>query len=404
MRFGLFRGVDLGGVARIVSASDQSILPRELFLLDPEVAFLNHGSFGATPRPVFEKYQHWQRELEREPVDFFLRRSPDLLRNARRALADEVHAADDELVYVVNATTGLNIIARALKLGPGDEVLTTDHEYGAIERMWRFICRKTGATLKPQPIPLPVNTPEEFVERFWAGVTTRTRVISISHITSPTALRFPVQEICRRARASGIISVVDGAHTIGQIPLDLTALGADFYSSNTHKWLCAPKGSAFLYARREVQGLLEPLVVSWGYDALLTTSGSTFIDQQEWTGTRDISAWLAVPDALAFCREHNWDNVRTRCHELVREARAAISKLTGLPPLSPDSLDWFVQMATLPLPPCDAKRLHLQLYERFRVEVPIVEWGGRQFVRVSIQAYNSPRDVERLLDGLRQLL
>ncbi|MCX7839008.1 MAG: aminotransferase class V-fold PLP-dependent enzyme, partial [Anaerolineae bacterium] len=215
---------------------------KDEFLLDPNIVFLNHGSFGATPRVVFEAYQRWQRELERQPVEFLGRRFADLMRTARAALAEYVHADANDVVYVPNATTALNIVARSLPLQPGDEILTTDHEYGAMNRMWRFIARKTGAVYRAQPIPVPVTTPEDFIEQLWAGVTSRTRVVFLSQITAPTALIFPVREICRRARDAGIISIVDGAHAIGQIPLDLEDIGADFYTSNLHKWLCCPKG------------------------------------------------------------------------------------------------------------------------------------------------------------------
>jgi isopenicillin-N epimerase len=304
---------------------------------------------------------------------------------------------------VPNATTGLNIVARSLKLDPGAEILTTDHEYGALDRTWRFLCSKTGARYAVKAIPVPVTTPAGFVERFWAGVTPRTRVIFLSHITSPTALIFPIQEICRRARQAGIISIVDGAHAVGQIPLNMEEIGADFYSSNLHKWLCCPKGSAFLYARREMQALVEPLVVSWGYQAE-KPGASRFIDEQEWTGTRDIAAFLATPEAIRFYEEHYGDEVRGRCHSLAQYARERITELTGLAPLSPDSPGWYMQMVTLPLPPCDPERVKAKLYDEFRVEIPIVVWQGKPHVRVSIQAYNTQEDVERLVQGLAALL
>lgn len=378
-------------------------LPRDLFLLDPEIAFLNHGSFGATPRPVFEKYQAWQRELEWQPVEFLGRRLTGLLHTARRELAEYVHTAPDNLVYVPNATTGLNIVARSLHLKPGDEILTTDHEYGAMERMWRFLCRQAGTVLKAQPVPVPVTTADDFVETLWSGVTPRTRVLFLSHITSPTALIFPAQEVCLRARAAGLLTIVDGAHAVGQIPLDLEALGADFYSSNAHKWLCAPKGAAFLYTRPEMQPRVEPLVISWGYEAE-TPSDSRFIDEQEYTGTRDYSAFLTVPAAIRFCEEHHWEGVRARCHTLAQQVRARVTALTGLPPLSPDSTDWYMQMVTLPLPPCDPAQLKTRLIDEFRVEVPVMVWKGQPFLRVSVQAYNTQQDVDRLLDALEQLL
>lgn len=374
---------------------------RSAYLLSPEVVFLNHGSFGACPRPVFEAYQRWQLELERQPVEFLGRRFPDLMRSAREALAAFVGAAAEDLVYVPNATVAVNIVARSLRLQPGDEVLATDHEYGAMDRAWRFVCAKRGARYLTQPVPVPVDEPAALVEAFWRGVTPRTRVIFLSHITSPTALIFPVQAICQRAREAGILCVVDGAHTVGQIPLDLEALGADVYTSNCHKWLGAPKGSAFLYVRAACQPLIEPLIVSWGWQSE-APGPSRFVDEQEWTGTRDIAAYLATPAAIAFQRDYAWDTVRAGCHGLAAETQRRVSALTGLPPLS--SPAWFAQMVSLPLPPCEGAALKARLYDEFRVEVPIVTWQDRHFVRVSLQAYNSPGDVDRLIQGLRALL
>jgi isopenicillin-N epimerase len=372
-------------------------------MLDPEVAFLNHGSFGATPRVVFEAWQGYQRDMERNPVDFFARRFSAAMREAREALAGFVGAAPENLVFVPNATTALNTVARGLALGPGDEIVTTDHEYGAMDRMWRFVCHKTGAVYKPVPVPLPVGTAEECIERIWSGVTERTRVLFVSHITSPTALTLPVAELCRRARAAGVLSVVDGAHVAGQLPLDLDGLGADVYTSNAHKWLCAPKGAAFLFVRPEVQPMVEPLVVSWGGEAF-TPTGRPFLDEQQWAGTRDISAFLAVRDAIRFQREHDWDRVRRDCHALVRHARERIGALTGRPHLCPDGAGWFMQMAAMPLPDGDATVLGEELWRRFRIEVPIVCRQGRNLLRVSVQAYNTADDIERLAAGLEQLL
>jgi isopenicillin-N epimerase len=380
---------------------------RDLFLLRSDIVFLNHGSFGACPRPVFETYQAWQLELERQPVEFLGRRFDALLRAARKELGAYLHADPEDLAYVPNATTGLNIVARSLSLQPGDEVLSTGHEYGALDRTWRFIRHKQGARYLSHAPPMPLESREQVVEAVWAGVSERTRVLFLSHITSPTALIFPVEELVHRARTAGLLTVVDGAHTPGQIPIDLAALGADFYVGNCHKWLCAPKGSAFLYARREVQHLLEPLVVSWGWedrpDSFAKSVGS-FLAEQQWQGTRDIAAYLSVPAAIQFQAEHNWTRVRAECHELLREARRRIEELTGLPPICPDSPDWYAQMAAFPLPPCDAVAFKQRLYDEFSIEVPIIEWNGRQFLRVSIQGYNTPDDVETLVAGLKVLL
>jgi isopenicillin-N epimerase len=210
---------------------------RRSFLLDPKVIYLNHGSFGAIPKPVFDIYQHWQRELERQPVEFLGRRTTDLLAESRAALADYLGTQADNLVYVTNATYGVNIVARSLSLGPGDEVLATEHEYGACDRTWRFLSQKHGFTYINQPISTPICSGEEFVERSWQGVTPRTKVIFLSHITSPTAAIFPVAEACRRARTEGILTLVDGAHAPGQVPVNLEEIDADFYPGNLHKWI-----------------------------------------------------------------------------------------------------------------------------------------------------------------------
>jgi isopenicillin-N epimerase len=373
------------------------------FLLRPGIAFFNHGSFGACPRPVFEVFQNRQRELESQPVEFLGRRIRGLLAEARARLAAYVGAQADHLVFVPNATYGVNIVARSLDLRPGDEVLSTDHEYGAADRAWRFNCEQRGVRYINQPIALPVANATAIVDQLWAGVTERTRVIFLSHITSPTALIFPVDQVCRRARAAGIMTVIDGAHAPGQIDLALEALGVDFYSGNCHKWLCAPKGAGFLYARPEHQSLLQPLVVSWGWRSD-NPGVSPFLDYFEWPGTHDPAAYLSVPAAIDFQAEHHWPAVRAACHRLLLDTSRRIAELTGLPPISPDTEDWWVQMRTLPLPPCDVETVKARLWDEYQIEVPFVTWNGQQFIRVSIQAYNSPNDIDRLVEGLKQIL
>ena len=373
------------------------------FLLRQDVAFFNHGSFGACPRPVFEAYQTWQRELETEPIDFLGRRARGLLQQGRRHLADFVGTTADNLVFVSNVTHGVNIVARSLKLEPGDEVLAPNQEYGAAEKAWIFVCRQRGARYLTQPISLPVSDPDSFVDQFWAGVTERTRVIFMSHITSPTALIQPVAQICRRAREAGILTVIDGAHAPGQIELALDELGADFYTGNCHKWLCAPKGAGFLYARPERQALLDPLIVGWGWENP-NTDRPQFISNFEWLGTDDPAAYLTVATAIDYQLERNWPQVRLACHALARQARQEIQALSGLPQICPDSTDWWMQMCTIPLPPNTPENASQRLWEEFRVEVPISKrWGGF-YIRVSVQAYNTPQHVERLLEGLKVLL
>lgn len=374
---------------------------RDLFLLRPDVVFLNHGSFGACPREVFAEYQRLQAELEAEPVDFLhtARSLPARLAGARDALAAFVGARRDDLVFVPNATWGGNVVARSLALAAGDEVLTTDHEYGAMERAWEFACGKAGARLVRAELPLPLGDPQEVVEAVWARVTPRTRVLALSHVTSPTALVLPVAGLVARARAQGILSFIDGAHAPGLLPLDLDALGADFYTGNCHKWLLSPKGAGFLHVRAAAQDLVEPLAVSWGWHAD-APGPSRFIDEHEWTGTRDPSACLAVPAALAFRHRHAWDDVSARCRDLALAARGAL--LAELRTAAPAAADpWLTQMVAVPLPPVDGARLGAALRGRHGIEVPVTSHAGRPWLRVSVQAYNSQRDIDLLLDALR---
>ena len=378
---------------------------KEHFHLDPTIHFLNHGSFGATPRPVFEAYQEWQLRLERQPVLFLGRELSGLLQESRQALGDYLNSSADDLIYIPNATHGVNIAARSLDLKLGDEILTTDHEYGACDYTWDFVCTKTGAKYIHQSIPLPVGTEDEIVEQFWKCVTSQTKAIYLSHISSSTALRFPVEKICQRARSAGILSIIDAAHSPGQIPVDLQLMGADIVFGNCHKWMLAPKGSAFLYVRSEIQDLINPLVVSWGMNPTPEiATGSRFVDILQWTGTKDPAAALTVPTAIQFMKDHNWENVRYQCHALLRQAIERICDLTELPPLYPLDSDFYSQMGIAPLPKSDLAILKSRLYDEYQIEVPLSQWQDRQFVRISIQGYNTQGDVDALVDSLKVLL
>ena len=375
--------------------SDGTGLRRE-FLLDPGVTFLNHGSFGACPRAVFERYQRWQRELEHQPVLFLARRLEELLAEARAALGDYVGADPDDLVFVPNATVAVNIAAWAIGLEAGDEVLATDLEYGALDLTWERVCDQAGARYVRAPIPLPVESSEQLVDAIWAKAGPRTRVLFLSHHTSGTALTLPVGELCRRARERGIVTVVDGAHVPGHLPLHLRALDADYYGGNCHKWLCAPKGAGFLYVRHELQRDVHPRVISWGYEG----DDPSFLSRHEKQGTRDPSAYLTVPEAIEWQRHHDWDAVRERCHELARRARNEL----GLEPIAPDSPDFYGQMISLRLPPTAPDDLHERLYDEHRIEIPTFERDGGRFIRASFQGYNDAGDLERLRAALDVLL
>jgi isopenicillin-N epimerase len=381
---------------------------RSHFLLDPGITFLNHGSFGACPRPVFEALQHWQREMERNPVDFLGRRSAGLLAQARAALASHLGAQAAHLIFVPNATTGVNVVARSLALAPGDEVLATNHEYGACLATWQRECDRAGARLTLVDIPLPFER-EAFVPRLMACVGPRTRLIFASHLASTTALVFPVQALCAQARERGVLTLIDGAHAPGQLPLSIDALGADFYTGNAHKWLCAPKGSAFLHARPEHHPHLHATVTSWGYVAgtgghtgFDAYTGSTLLERRlQWQGTRDFAAWLAVPAAIDFQRQHDWPSVQARCHAMAVALMHRVAQRTGLPPIAADAD--FAQMVPLAVPHDDAEALRARLFDEHRIEVPVTRHDGRSFVRVSVQGYNDEADLTRLEAALDAL-
>ncbi|HLO34254.1 MAG TPA: aminotransferase class V-fold PLP-dependent enzyme, partial [Anaerolineales bacterium] len=316
-----------------------------------------------------------------------------------------LNAAVDELVYIPNATHGVNIVAHSLQLQPGDEILTSDHEYGACDYTWDFICGKMSAHYLHQSISLPVASEAEVVEEFWRGVSSRTKAIYLSHISSSTALRLPVEKICQRARQAGILSIVDAAHSPGQIPVDLQLLNADIIFGNCHKWMLSPKGAGFLYVRRALQNLIDPLVVSWGYHPTPeSATGSRFIDILQWTGTKDPTAALTVPDAIQFMKDHDWDNVRGQCHALLRSAIEQICDLTGMPPLYPLDSGFYSQMGIAPLPHSDLLLLKSRLYDEYKIEVPLTEWQDKQFVRISVQGYNTREDIDTLLAALEVLL
>jgi isopenicillin-N epimerase len=303
---------------------------RQYFQLDPDVVFLNHGSFGATPHPVFDVYQEWQRRIERQPVRFFQEEATPALRTARTALAATVGARPEDLVFVHNATFGVNVVARALDLQPGDEVLTTTHEYGACSNAWETVCAQRGARYVRQPLAWPFGDEAQLIEELWQAVTPATKVLYFSHITSPTALTLPVAALCRHARAAGILTVIDGAHAPGQVDIDLATLDADIYTGNLHKWLCAPKGAGFLWVRPALQAQITPLVVSWGYGPERGHfEESDFISAHQWQGTDDISAYLSVPAAIQFQAEHDWPAVRQQCHTLLSATLARLTAITG---------------------------------------------------------------------------
>ena len=377
---------------------------RDQFLLRKDINFLNFGSFGATPKPVFDYYQQWQKVLEAEPVQFIAFDGYEYLSTSRAALAKFIHVDDkDDLVYVTNPSFAVNIIAKAFPLEEGDEILATDIEYGACDRTWEYYCEQKKAIYKRQKISLPITTKEQFIEDFFKGLTPKTKAIFISHITSATALIFPVKEICAIAKSKGLITIVDGAHAPAQVDLKINELEVDFYVGACHKWMMAPKGASFLYAHKTVQHLCEPLVVSWGYKAAKPSS-SQFLDYHQMIGTRDFSAFLAVTMSIIFMNDHNWPAVSKQCHEMVIANAPLFYELLGTQPISPLTSEWIGQMISIPIKTTEPEILQRKLFKEFNIEIPIMRQGEDIYMRYSINAFNTVQDLEALYNALKTII
>jgi isopenicillin-N epimerase len=303
----------------------------------------------------------------------------------------------------VNPTYAVNTVAKSLDLREGDEILTTNLEYGATDRTWDFVCAEKGAKYIQQPITLPLVSKEKFLHEFFDGVTEKTKLIFISQITSATGLILPVKEICAIAKEKGILTFIDGAHVPGHIPLDLQKLDADFYTGACHKWMMTPKGSSFLMAKKSVQSLLKPLVVSWGYKSI-SPSDSLFLDHHQMSGTRDFSAFLTIPKAIQFMEENNWEQVANSCNELVLANAQRFCDLFGAQPLAPLTKEFFGQLFSIPINTTNPEKLKHMLYDVYKIEIPIAEQNGNYFLRYSIQAFNSQEDLDCLYFALKEII
>lgn len=375
---------------------------KELFLLDPEYRHLNHGSFGACPRPIFEDYQNWQLKLEREPVDFFVNKGNVALQESKKALAEYINCDPDNFVYTMNPSYAINIIAKSLDLQPGDEILATDQEYGAMDRTWKYYCDKAGAKYVQQTIQLPIQSKEQIIEDFFKGYTENTKAIFISQITSMTALIFPVKEICDRAKELGLMTIVDGAHVPGHIPLDLQELKADIYTGACHKWMLTPKGCSFLYVVPEIQNDFDPLIISWGYDADVPGK-SKFLDYHQLQGTRDYSAFLTLPAAIKFMKDHDWWAVSDRCKKMLRDNYQSLCDIFGTQPICPISDEFLGQIASVPVPINDPLPLKKLLFEKYKIEIPIFKLRDQVYLRLSTQAYVGQEDIDYLKNALVEI-
>jgi isopenicillin-N epimerase len=376
-----------------------------------DVTYLNHGSFGPSPRVVEQARQEWTDQLERQPMNFFLRQMEEALTEARETLAAFVGADADDLIFVDNATYGMNIVAASVELKAGDEVLVTNHEYGAVLRVWRRLCKQTGAKLVVRKLPQPFVSANETAADFLDGVTDKTKLIVVSHVTSPTALTLPVKQICHGARQRGVQVCVDGPHAIAMTPLSIRKLNCDYYAASCHKWLSAPFGTGFLYVAGRRQATVKPPILSWG--GSISGKAPDWKDEFNWVGTRDPAGFLAIPAAIKFLETTGIDQFRQSTHQMAEYARRQIDELFGIGDIpAPDSIDWYASMIALPITtgdeeqPREGHRDPLQdaLWEKFRIEVPIVHWQQRRFVRVSCHLYNSRADIDQLTDALRTLI
>ncbi len=387
------------------------------WLLDPTIDFLNHGSFGACPRPVLEAQQRWRDRLEAEPVLFLDRELDRLLAEARREVGAFVGAEPDDLAFVTNATTGVNTVLASRRFSRGDELLTTDHEYNASLNALRRAAERDGARVVVARIPFPITDPGNAVDAVLARVTSRTRLLMISHVTSPSAIVLPVDTIVRELAERGIDTLVDGAHAPGMIPLDLRRLGAAYYTGNGHKWLCGPKGSGFLHVRRDRQPGIRPLVTSHGANSN-RVDRSRFRLEADWTGTADPTAHLSLPAAIRFMGSllpGGWPALMASNRAMALRGRSALCAALGSDPPAPDGM--IGSIASVPLPPGSASvtiepgaerdPLQVELFERHRIEVPVMTWpvpaaldDGRspeeRLIRISAQAYLAPDALDRL--------
>lgn len=373
------------------------------FLTNPQLCYLNHGSFGACPQSVFDLYQRFQHDLEFSPVEFITRSGQELLNESRARLGDFLNAHADDLVFVPNPTTAMNVVRSNLRLKPGDEILTTDLEYGAMDKMWSKYCKDTGAVYKRANIELPVSSQDQVFENFWKSSSSKTKVIFISTITSSTALRLPYERIVAEAKSRGLITIVDGAHSPGHERVDIKSLDPDFYTGACHKWMMAPKGASFLYAAKRMQSQLDPLIVSWGYDNPAVEI-SQFIDYFQMTGTNDFSAYLCIPSCIDLLLKNDWLNASVACSEALYRRVPKIANLLHTQPLAPLNREYMGQMVALPIRTPQPQALKKILFEKYKIEVPIMVHGEQVFLRISWHWYNSDKDLDYFEKCLEHLL
>jgi len=373
---------------------------KKLFYLDSNITYLNHGSFGACPIEVMDKYFQLQIELEKQPIDFLANNINKNLEKSRSALSKFVDCNFNDLVFFPNPSTALNMVIRSLDLKKGDEILTTNHEYGALIKTWKYICSQSGSKYIEYSPSLPLSSPSDFIEGLIGKINDKTKVIFISQITSSTGLIFPVKKLCKEAKKRNILSIIDGAHVPAHISLSIKDINPDIYVGACHKWMMAPKGTSFLYVRNQIQKKMKPLVISWGWESDYP-GVSPFLDHNQWQGTNDISSYLIIPDLIDFREKYNWRDISKKCREMNFEFRKRLIELFNEEQLCSHSTDWFGQMSSICIPDCDILNLYKFLKSN-KIEVPVMEWNEKKILRISIQAYNSEKDINKLMRCLKK--
>lgn len=374
---------------------------KELFLLNKNITYFNHGSFGACPKEIFEDYQSWQHKLEYEPVNFITTEGKIHIQTAKNQLAKYINCNPHNLAFTINPSYALNSVLKSLDLKKGDEILTTNLEYGAMDMAWEYYCNKSQAKYVKQPISLPLIDRELFIKEFFKGLTDKTKVVFISAITSSTALILPYKEICAIAKEKDLITIVDGAHVPAHVDLDLSDDNIDFFAGACHKWMLTPKGCSFLYVNKRMNHIITPLIISWGYDAnnLSDNMLSEYFDYQ---GTNDCSAFLTLPKALEFLSNNSWDNVAQQCRTLIKENYNELCEIAETSPLC--NHKYLGQMCSFKVNCNEPDKLKQILYNKYKIEIPVIEQNDNVYIRLSVQAYNNQEDIDKLKRVLKEIL
>ncbi len=381
---------------------------KDWFVLDPEPIYLTHGNFGGCLQVAFDNRLFWHQKLEFNPHQFLVYDLFSELQKSRLALSKYLDCDKDDLVYFDNPSTALNAVIRSLDLKKNDEVLTTNHEYGALDKTWQYYSEKKEFQYKKINIDIPFDDSELFIKKFINSINNKTKVIFLSHITSSTALIFPVKEICEIAKQNNILTIIDGAHVPGHIKLSINDINPDIYVGACHKWMCSSKGVSFLYSNKNYQKNIDPLVISWGWRDESFSNESQFINWHQWQGTNDLSSYLTIPIILDFFKKHNWDNVSIDCHNLILETKNQFSNLNSVCVPTSNNSNHLGQMLSFKVNQNSKlikvlKKDHTKIpeiqkiiFKQSNIHMPIIIWNDEIFMRASIQAYNSKKDIDAM--------